>query len=74
MASDIGQDRARQAALNHLAKTYPDWPKGVIQGIERKGPHYVVSIMPENKMGMLLFFTTYKFWVNASTGLVEKMA
>jgi hypothetical protein len=29
--------------------------------------------MPENKMGILLFMVTYKFWVNASTGQVERM-
>ena len=74
MGGDIGEDRAAQAALEHLAKTYPDWPKGHIQSIKRQGPHYVVTIMPENKMGILLFFVTYRFWVNVSTGQVEKMA
>lgn len=73
MGADIGEKQASQAALSHLAKTYPEWPKGIIQGIERKGAHYVVTVMPENKHGILLFFVTYKFWVNASTGVVEKM-
>ena len=73
MAEDIGQDQARQAALEHLASTNPEWPSGIVQSIERQGPHYVVTIMPENKMGILLFVLTFKFWVNASTGQVEKM-
>lgn len=73
MEAGIGEDRARQAALEYLARTCPEWPKGLIQDVERKGPHYVVTIMPENKMGILLFFMTLKFWINASTGVVERM-
>lgn len=73
MATDIGEEQAKQAALAHLAATYPDWPNGVFQSVVRDGPHYVVTIMPENKMGILLFMVTYKFWVNASTGQVERM-
>lgn len=73
MANDIGEEQAKQAAFAHRARTYPDWPNGVIQSVVRDGPHDVVTIMPENKMGILLFMVTYKFWVNASTGQVERM-
>lgn len=74
MDRGIGEEVAKRAALAHLARTHADWPTGVIQAVERKGPHYVVTVMPENKMGILLFFMSFKIWVNASTGVVEKMA
>jgi len=73
MDGGVGEARATQAALQHLARTHPEWPKGHVQSIERKGPHYVVTIMPENSMGILAFFMTFKFWVNAVTGVVERM-
>lgn len=74
MAGDVGEEQAKQAALAHLARARPDFPKGHIQSIERKGPHYVVTIMPENEMGILVFFVTFKCWVDAGTGVVVKMA
>lgn len=70
----ITDEWARQAALKHLAQTHPEWPTGIVQTVERKGPHYIVTIMPENKMGIVAFFMNYKFWVNVSTGVVEKMS
>jgi hypothetical protein len=73
MGASAEEERAKQAALKHLSSTHPEWPKGHIQSIQRKGPHYVVTIMPENKMGILAFFVTFKVWVNAGTGVVEKM-
>jgi hypothetical protein len=73
MEADVGEDRATQSALEYLARINRAWPKGLIQSVERKGPHYVVTVMPENNMGILLYFMTVKFWVNASTGIVEKM-
>jgi hypothetical protein len=69
----IGQEAAKRAALQHLAKTHPEWPNGTVQNLELKGSQYVVTIMPENKMGILAFFMTYRFWVNTTTGVVEKM-
>lgn len=74
MGAGLDEVRAQRTALAHLAQMYPDWPKGHIQRTERKGPHYVVTIMPENKLGVLLFFVSFKVWVNASSGSVDKVA
>jgi hypothetical protein len=69
MAPDIGAERAKQAAIDHLSKA--KGTKALAQSVEREGPSYVVRLMPETR-GILLFFMSYKCWVNASTGIVEK--
>lgn len=33
----------------------------------------MVTLIPENTMGILAFFMTYTFWVDAWIGVVEKM-
>ena len=71
--TDIGEARARQAALDHLVRESPAWRGGVIQSVRREGRHYVVTLIPENTMGILAFFMTYTFWIDAGTGAVEKM-
>ena len=70
---DIGEARARQAALDHLVRASPAWRGGVVQRVRREGRHYIVTLMPENKQGILAFFMTYTFWVDAATGAVNKM-
>jgi len=70
--TDIGEERAKQAALAYLGRINQAWPKGLVQSVKREGPHYVVQLIPENKMGILLFVVSYKIWVNASTGEVDK--
>jgi len=69
MAPDIGAEQAKQAAIDYLSKQ--KGTKALVQSVERKGPSYVVWLMPETK-GILLFFMSYKCWVNAQTGVVEK--
>ncbi len=70
--ADIGEERAKQAAIAYLVRIDPALTNAWVQSVHREGPHYVVSLMPENKMGILLFFVLYKIWVNASTGHVDK--
>jgi hypothetical protein len=73
MPADIGEKGAKQAALDYFTRLNADWPKALVQSVQRQGPNYIVTIMPENKMGILLFMVSYKIWVNATTGAVEKM-
>ena len=70
---DVGEERAKQAALDYFTGLNPDWPKALVQTVQHQGPDYIVTLMPENKMGILLFMVSYKIWVNAATGVVEKM-
>jgi hypothetical protein len=70
VTTDIGAERAQQAALDHLSTAMG--LKARVQKVERQGPHYVVRLMPETKWGMLLLFVSYKCWVNAETGVVER--
>ena len=72
-ARDIGEEKAKQAALEYFAGRFSHWPKGIIQSVQRDGQCYVVGLMPENTMGIINFFVTYSIRVNASTGVVEKM-
>lgn len=71
--TDIGEARAVQAALDHLVRGSSAWRGGLVQSVRRQGRHYVVALIPENTMGILAFFMTYTFWVDAWTGVVEKM-
>jgi hypothetical protein len=73
MGATAEEERARQAALKYLASTHPEYPKSHVQSIQRRGSQYLVTLMPENRMGILLFFMTFKVWVNATTGVVEKI-
>ena len=69
MNADIGEERAKQAALDHLKAT--KGTKAHVQSVTRQEAAYVVRLMPEGKWGMLLFFMSYKCRVNAQTGVVE---
>jgi hypothetical protein len=73
MPGDIGQEAAKHAAVTYFTARNAAWPRALVQNIERLGPHYIVTIIPENQMGILLFMVSYKLWVNAMTGVVEKM-
>ncbi len=70
---DIGEKKAKQAAIDYFTSLNPDWPKALVQEVHRQGPHYIVTLMPENRMGIVLFMVSYKIWVNAATGVAEKM-
>lgn len=73
MPSDIGQEAAKQAAIAYFSGCNPAWPRALVQNVERQGPHYIVTIIPENEIGILIFMVSYKIWVNITTGVVEKM-
>ena len=50
------------------------WPSALVVGkAKREGDSYIVCLMPENEMGLVNFFVTYRVWVNAHTGIVERM-
>jgi hypothetical protein len=74
MVTDMSEERAKQIAINYVVKNRGTaaWPGAYAVGIKKAGPHYVVNVMPENKLRMLALFYSYNCWVNATTGDVEK--